>query len=107
MLRFSGLLVVIMLLSKLATARQIGLLTLGGLSGILDVDPITLSMAGLADKGIAARLAAETILVAAAANGIAKAVLAQFFGGWRLSAILGAAALAAIAAGGITWSVTT
>lgn len=107
MLRFSGLLVVIMLLSKLATARQIGLLTLGGLSGILDVDPITLSMAGLADKGIAARLAAETILVAAAANGVAKAVLAQFFGGWRLGAILGAAALAAIAAGGITWSVTT
>lgn len=99
MLRFCGLLVVIMLLSKLATTRQVGLLTLGGLSGILDVDPITLSMAGLADKGVAARFAAETILVAAAANGVAKAVLAQFFGGWRLGSILSAAALGAILAG--------
>ena len=103
MLRFCGLLILIMLLSKLATSRQIGLLTLGGLSGVLDVDPITLSMAGLTDKGIAARLAAETILVAAAANGAAKAVLAQYFGGWRLGSILSAAALCATLAGGLAW----
>jgi len=99
MLRFCGLLVAIMLLAKLATSRQIGLLTLGGLSGIVDVDPITLSMAGLADKGVAAHLAAETILVAAAANLLAKAVLAQVFGGWRLGSILSAAAVCAILAG--------
>jgi uncharacterized membrane protein (DUF4010 family) len=105
MLRFCVLLVAIMLLSKLATARQVGLLTLGGLSGVVDVDPITLSMAGLADKGIAARLAAETILVAAAANGLAKAILAQVFGGWRLGSILGAAVLCAILAGAAGFTV--
>jgi uncharacterized membrane protein (DUF4010 family) len=105
MLRFCGLLAVIMLLSKLATAQQGGTLALGGLSGLLDVDPITLAMARLAGNGTSLQLAAETILIAGAANGLSKAVLGQIFGGWRLGSILSGTALCAILAGGSAWFV--
>lgn len=103
LLRFCGLLAVIMLLTKLATARQGGMLALGGLSGLLDVDPITLATARQTAHGTSLELARETILIAAAANGLSKAVLAQIFGGWRLGTILSAAALSAIAAGAAAW----
>lgn len=106
MLRFCGLLAVIMLLSKLAMARQGGTLALGGFSGLLDVDPITLAMARQAGNEMPLRLAAETILVAAVANGLAKAVLGQVFGGWRLGSMLSVAALCAVLAGGFAWFTT-
>ncbi|HWC64122.1 MAG TPA: DUF4010 domain-containing protein [Rhizomicrobium sp.] len=107
MLRFTLLLTVIMLLAKLVSAARSGaqgLFGLGGLSGLLDVDPITLSMAEMARTGLAAQLAVQTILIAAAANGLAKSVLAVIFGGARLGGILSAAALAAFAAGWIAWA---
>jgi uncharacterized membrane protein (DUF4010 family) len=50
-LRFTGLMVIIMLLSKLFSTGRAGLFALGGASGLLDVDPITLSMAKLAGAG--------------------------------------------------------
>jgi uncharacterized membrane protein (DUF4010 family) len=107
MLRFALLLTVIMLLAKVFVSGrpgdQPGLIALGGLSGLLDVDPITLSMAKLAGGGLAPSLAAETILVAAAANGLAKAVLAVIFGGARLGGLLSAAALAAFVTGSAAW----
>lgn len=106
MLRFCGLLAVIMLLSRFAAYWQGGTFALGGLSGLLDVDPITLAMARLAGNGTALQVAAETILIAGATNGISKAVLGQVFGGWRLGSMLSAAALCAIAAGGVSWIVT-
>lgn len=103
MLRFTVLLAGIMLLSKFASSAQSGLFALGGASGLLDVDPITLSMAKLAGSGMAQQLAVSTILVAAAANGLAKSVLAFAFGGRRLGGMLGACALAAFAAGWTAW----
>jgi len=106
LLRFCGLLAVIMLLSKFAGTFQGGTFALGGLSGLLDVDPITLAMARQAGNGTALQVAAETILIAGATNGVSKAVLAQVFGGWRLGSMLSAAALSAIAAGAITWTMT-
>jgi len=103
LLRFCALLAAIMLLSKLATAQQGGLLALGGLAGLLDVDPITLATARLAGEGTPLTLAAETILIAGAANGLSKAVLGQVFGGWRLGTMLSGAAFSAILAGGLAW----
>jgi uncharacterized membrane protein (DUF4010 family) len=83
MLRFTLVLAAIMLLSKLLSSGQSSLFALGGVSGLVDVDPITLSMAQMA--GVA--------------NGIAKSVLAVTFGGPRLGLALSASALLAVGAG--------
>ena len=105
MAKFLVLLSAIMLLSKLAMnyAGPAGLIPLGGLSGLLDVDPITLSMAGMVPASLSASLAAETILIAAFTNGIAKAVLGAVFGGARLGTALVAALLLSAAGGAFTY----
>jgi len=99
MLRFSVLLAGIMLLAKLFSGGEGGLFALAGLSGLLDVDPITLSMAKMANTGLASTIAVSTILIAATANGLAKSVLAIIFGGWRLGLKLSGLALLAFGAG--------
>ena len=99
MLRFTALLAAIMLLAKHFSSGQSGLFALGGISGLLDVDPITLSMARLAGTGVTPAVAVSTILIAAAANGLAKSVLAVAFGGPRLGLALSAMALLAFGAG--------
>lgn len=99
MLRFTVLLAGIMLLAKLFAGGPSGLYALAGVSGLLDVDPITLSMARLAGGGVAVPVAAATILIAAASNGLAKAVLAALFGGLALGLRLGIVALVAFGAG--------
>ena len=104
-LRFTAVLVSIMLLAKwLSTsAGPSGLLALGAVSGILDVDPITLSMADAARTGLDLRTAAGAILAAAATNAIAKAVLAASFGGRRVGVMMGGLTLAALTAGTLTY----
>jgi uncharacterized membrane protein (DUF4010 family) len=99
MLRFTVLFAAIMLLAKFFSSGQSGLFALGGASGLLDVDPIMLSMAQLAGTGIAPPVAAATILIAAAANALSKSVLALIFGGPRLGLVLSACALLAFGAG--------
>jgi len=99
MLRFTALMAGIMLLSKMLSSGPSGLFALGGLTGLLDVDPITLSMAQMAGAGITPAIAVSTILIAAAANGLAKSVLAVVFGGPRLGLALSAMALLAFGAG--------
>lgn len=104
MLGLTALLTLIMLLSKLWSSANSGLFTLGGASGLLDVDPITLSMAKLAGTSVAVTTAVSTILIAAAANGLTKAVLAFAFGGQKLGLILGLSALAAFGVGIATYT---
>ena len=100
MLRFTALVAVIMLLARLmGSGAPGGLYALGGVSGVLDVDPITLSMAKLGGSSVAIPAAGLTILIAAASNGAAKAVLAVYFGGKKLGSILAFCALAAFAVG--------
>jgi uncharacterized membrane protein (DUF4010 family) len=99
MLRFTALLAAIMLLSKLFSSGQSGLFALGGVSGLLDVDPITLSVARLTGAGITPAVAVSTILIAGAANMLAKSVLAVAFGGMRLGMALSAMGLLAFGAG--------
>jgi uncharacterized membrane protein (DUF4010 family) len=105
MAKFLVLLSAIMLLSKWAMnfAGPAGLIPLGGLSGLMDVDPITLSMAGMVPASLSASAAAQTILVAAFTNGIAKAVLGAVFGGVRLGSALAAALLLSTACGAFVY----
>jgi uncharacterized membrane protein (DUF4010 family) len=75
-----------------------GLLGVAALSGLADVDALTLSVARM---GEASAVAASAILLTVAVNSVAKAVYAWFAGTARLSLIVLAATLAAAAAGAL------
>jgi uncharacterized membrane protein (DUF4010 family) len=101
-LKFGALLAAIMVASKLVGASfgDAGLSVLGGVSGTLDVDPITLSMARLVRNGSEVPVrAASVILLAGFTNAVTKAVLGWAFGGARLGLLLAASMLAASGAG--------
>jgi len=99
MLQFTVLLTGIMLLAKLASSAQSGVYALSAVTGLMDVDPITLSMARLTGAGLSPAVAVAAILIAGAANMLAKSVLAFLFGGRRLGLSLGATAALAFAGG--------
>lgn len=102
-LRFGALIAVIMLVTGWIqqTAGATGLLTLGAVSGLADVDPITLSMAEQSGHALSYAEAASVILIAAAANGVAKCGLGFVFGTRQLAAILAGAAIVAATAAGL------
>ena len=78
---------------------NIGVILLAFLSGIADVDAITLSMAKLGGKDIALTTATLAILVAVATNPLAKAALTAWTGGARIGLLVGWISAAAVAAG--------
>lgn len=102
-LEFGALLAIVMVLAKgiAAWAGSKGAIALAAVSGVLDVDAITLSMARLAPDGLDADSAAFAILVAVGVNSAAKVALATTAGGlklgtwlaWALGAAFAAAAL--------------
>jgi uncharacterized membrane protein (DUF4010 family) len=101
-LQFGALLGVVMIPAKLLADNlgQAGLLPLAAVTGLADVDPITLSVSQMLGGAITPAVGALAILVAAAANITAKSGLAIAIGGPRLGAGLAAAGVLAIAAGG-------
>jgi uncharacterized membrane protein (DUF4010 family) len=101
-LRFGALLAVIML--AVALVRQFfgdkGLLSLAALSGLADVDAITLSVAKLGD---ATSVAAEAILLTVGVNSLAKVGYAWFAGGMRIALLTLGATSITIAAAALVW----
>ena len=73
-----------------------GLLGLAALSGLADVDAMTLSVARL---GEVSPSAVNAILLTVAVNSVAKAAYAAYAGGLKLGGLLLAAAAATIAVG--------
>lgn len=104
-LKFSLLLTVIMLCTKGATIwfGEAGVSVLGALSRIVDVDPITLSMARTVQGGGAPAFA--SVILANLTNAAAKAVIGAAFGGLSLGLVLGISMIAAAAAGGLAFIV--
>ncbi|MBC2836530.1 MgtC/SapB family protein [Paragemmobacter straminiformis] len=76
---------------------QSGVLGVAALSGILDVDAITLSMA---QSGRAAQLAADAIVLAVVVNTIAKSVMSAWVGGAGVGLRVGLPSLAVVVATG-------
>jgi len=97
---FGILLAGVIVATKLLSAAfgQAGVLTLAGLSGFVDVDPITLSSAQLSGTSLAVDAAAQAILLAGAANMVTKISASVLVGGvsfgWKL-VLAGAVAIAA------------
>jgi len=100
-LKFGALLTAITVAAKLATASagHTGAYALSALSGLADVDAITLSMARLGGSTISSNTAANAILLAVAVNTFAKVVLGWFSGGARLGRWLLLQSVLAVSAG--------
>ena len=100
-LQFGALLTVISVLAKAVTvyAGDIGVYALAAISGIADVDAITLSMAQLGGAGsLGLEVAARAIAIVVAVNTVSKTVMGWIAGGsevgWRLAIASGLAILA-------------
>ncbi len=100
-LRFGLLLAAVMLGARLLylSFGQGGLLPLAAITGLADVDPITLSTARMVGGSLTPGGAALPILVAGGANLVAKAAVALGVGSRRFGASLAGSAALAIAAG--------
>ena len=103
-LKLAALIAVIMLLAKILSAMSStrGLYLLAALSGIADVDAITLSMARVAGTALAPQEAATAIIIAICTNTAAKAVMAAVIAGRRVAIVVGVMSAVAIAAIGVT-----
>jgi len=101
-LKFGVVLTVVAALAKVATGAlgNAGAYALAALSGIADVDALTLSMARLSASGaITPAVAVTAISIVVAVNTISKAALGWWSGGPELGRTLALASAAAIAAG--------
>ena len=95
-LKLSVFMIVVMLAAELLQRLwgNTGVLAVAAVSGVADVDAITLSMARM---DIAIRLAAQAILLAVAVNTLSKAGMAAWLGGSALGLRVGFASAIAIA----------
>jgi uncharacterized membrane protein (DUF4010 family) len=100
---FAALLAFMLVVSKaLAIAfGGRGAVALAAVSGLADVDAITLSMTGLAGSAVTPTVAAVAILVAISANSVAKSCIALAIGGRRFGLAYAAASGAALIAAGV------
>jgi uncharacterized membrane protein (DUF4010 family) len=91
--------------AKLLSERygSAGLLPFAAASGLVDVDPITLSAARLGGNSVSYATAALAILIAVGANLVTKMVTAVGVGGVRFGAPLVIAGVLAAIAAGLVW----
>lgn len=99
-LRFGLLLALVMLLARLLGDRfgEAGIVALGAISGLADLNAITLSVGRMTTETLALAPAVAAIIVASISNGIFKTALAWTVGGsvlgWRIVVPVIAAAVA-------------
>jgi uncharacterized membrane protein (DUF4010 family) len=100
-IKFGAFLVIILFLAKILKiyAGDIGTYFLAAVSGIADVDPITLSMAQMSKDGLAIDIAARAILIAVSVNSIFKSIVAIVIGDRALGLKVGATLAGAVTAG--------
>lgn len=106
-LKFGALLTVIGVVAHVATryAGSAGAYLLAAISGIADVDAITLSMARLAGEGLTPSAAALGVLIAATVNTISKTIIGWMAGGTGFGKWMAALSAIAILAGAAAFAV--
>ena len=106
-LKFGLLLTVIMVVSRASQSLlgYRGLFTLAGISGLADVDAITLSVSSMVKQEQAVLdAAAIAILIAAAVNTLVKPALMTFIAGLRAAILVWIPLLIAVAGGAaVAW----
>jgi len=100
--RFAGLFVGMLFISDVVLHRlcRAGLFALAGVMGVIDVDPLVLSLAQSASTLTPAALAAGAIAIAAASNNLSKGIYAYVFAD-RRTGTQGLALLTALALLGV------
>ncbi len=100
-LRFGALLAAVMLLVRLLreTYGGTGLLAVGLISGLVDLNAITLSVARMGAEALDQPLAVATIVLASVSNSVFKGIMAWSTGGTALGIRVALPMLAASAAG--------
>ncbi|MEE3625695.1 DUF4010 domain-containing protein [Nitrospirillum sp. BR 11752] len=78
-----------------------GVLVMAALSGVADVDAVTLSMAHLGGHGLTLKVAMEGVLIVTAVNTVTKAAMAAWVGGTRLGLVVGGVSALALGAGAL------
>ncbi len=109
-LRFGLILTAIMVAARAASAwaGPSGLLLVAGISGLVDVDAISLSVATMSTHQIVApAVAISAILLAAVVNTVLKATMALAIGGAPMGLRFLAASLAMVIACGAGWLIAT
>ena len=105
-LRFAGLLVLILFLVEAAQRGpgDAGVYLVSLLSGLTDVDAITLSLANSARTDLAEQVAVQGIFLAALSNSLVKGGLIVFIGGRSLALLTLPFMLSGLLAGlGVLW----
>ena len=102
-LEFGALLAIIMAAARLLSgwAGSYGAIVLVAVSGLVDVDAISISLARLAPQGLAAESAVAAILVAVVANTLIKLVLATTAGGFKFARAVAPGILGSLAVGAL------
>jgi uncharacterized membrane protein (DUF4010 family) len=90
-LRLAAFIALVMLAAELLrrTFGEPGVLVVAAISGIADVDAITISMARLGGNGIDLNTAVSAIIIAVAVNTVSKAALASWVAGKRVGILAG------------------
>ena len=99
-LKFAALVAGVMLLAKIAAQEigRAGVYALAAVSGLADVDALTLSLAEGASSGLSAQTATLAVLIGVAANTLAKSAIAGVAGTIRHAVLVAVPSLAALAA---------
>jgi uncharacterized membrane protein (DUF4010 family) len=86
-LGFAAFLIILFILIKVVESwfGDAGIYILSALSGVSDVDAVSLSLAQATKGNLALSVGATGILIAAMVNTVVKALLAALIGGWQLA----------------------
>lgn len=105
-LKFGLLLAAVTFIAKVTGSgtNQLGLIPLAAISGLVDVDPITLSTAKIAGQAVTLPFAATVIVIAGAANQLCKTVLAIVLGSRAFAFYVAAASAISAVSAVVLWT---
>ena len=99
--KLTALLAAVMLAAELVRRMfgGIGILVVAALSGIVDVDALTISIARMAGGDVDLKTAARAIMIAIAVNTVSKAIMASWVGNRKVGLLVGGISAVALAGG--------
>lgn len=108
-LKIAALLAAVGVIGDLAakTFGEAGVFAVTAISGLADVDAVSLAMSSLVPHTLTAPVAAAAIAVAVASNTAAKSVYGVALGSRRFALLFGGASLLALAVGGLVLAATS